>query len=245
MQPGQGARRSSARPRRHLPPVADDVGHALTVDVTAQTRRSERRRRRPRRRRYRRAGPAVTRRSDVGAEDQRHGAGRPDAVARSALDGVADRVHLPVATLLGRRDAMRRDRRRGATSYTLTPDDIGATICPSSRPPAAAAPHRRARADHGRCCGALPAPAPARPSRSPAQAGAVTTTDGPRRSRGSRAPPAALDGRAHDLGPWPQSQRLPHRCAAHGRSTSRMPRQRPTSSARRRTTRSGTSPRSS
>ena len=231
-------------------PATDDVGHALTVAVTAQSTIGTASATSP-------AdagglelgldGHAPGR--DVGADRQRHAAGRPDAVAhRRPLDRLADRVHLSMAALL---DAVatpvRRDRRRDgvdvhAHARRHRRDDLavvtatgrgGSTSAPA---PTTADGRRRAGARRRSRLGRRASPALRARCRPPTGSATVTWQPG--------AVPAGSTVSLATLGPRPASRRSPPPSRSfRGPSTSPMPRRRPASSARRRTTRSGASPR--
>ena len=111
-------------------PVAADVGHALVLSVAATTPSGTGGARlRPRSPSPR---PEAAPRQAVGdrrAERLRRRAGGPDADdLRGLVDGRAHLVRVPVAALRRDRRRLRPDRERDTSSYTLTPDDIGATL---------------------------------------------------------------------------------------------------------------------
>ena len=182
-------------------------------------RRSERRRRRRRRRLpSSSSGSTVDAPGrDVGADRQRHAAGRPDAVAHRRLwTGSPTAFTYQWRRCSRRRDAVRRDRRRDgvvvhADAGRHRRDDLARRH--RDRP-------RRldvgARADdgHGR--------RRARAGRRPGLGRRVSRRRGRRvdRRRQRDGHLAAgrgagrLDGVAHDLGPGPRSRRLPRRRAA-------------------------------
>ena len=163
-------------------------------------------------------------------------AGQTLTLGRRHLDRVADRVHLPVAALLGDRNAVRRDPRRGdvvvhADAGRHRRDDLARRHGDGQ-----GRLDVRARADHQRRSSPRPfrRPFPALPSRLPELRvqcrradGSATVTWQP------GAVPVGLDGDARHVGPRPASSASrPRSRSCRGRSTSRTPRRRRASSAR-------------